>query len=206
MKKFLFLFLIVFIALTAGTSSAEVPYQIGPFILNRPITDCEKYVRMESSLPVRYMEYVHEVEIQRIKGFKSGLIAYSTCEKPRRIVRIKLKYADSSKKFYEKLIKRIEKRYGKSDQYRGDPFNVVVAWKWSFVDKDKNRISMTLQHNSRDEDEKMGNSIKLTLTSKIEEYKKCYEEKLAPASGDPKKTIKPIEITEFPGWELFVPR
>jgi hypothetical protein len=205
MKNYALLFIFVFIALTAGISTAEVPYQIGPFILNHPITDFEKYVRMESTLPVRYMEYVHEVEIKRIKGFKSGLIAYSTCEKPGRVVRIKLKYADSSKKFYENLIKRIEKRYGKRGQYRGDPFQVVLAWKWSFVDKDKNRISLILQHNTRDEDEKMGNSIKLTLTSQLEEYGKCFEEKRA-QSEDPNKPNQEIEIPELPGWDLFVPR
>jgi hypothetical protein len=206
MKKYALFFITVFIALTAGMSSAEVPYQVGPFILNHPITDFEKFVTMESTLPVRYMEYVHEVEIKHIKGFKSGLIAYATCEEAGRIVRIKLKYADSSKKFYENLIKRIEKRYGKSDEYRGDPFQVVVAWKWSFVDKDKNRISLILQHNSRDEDEKMGNSIKLTLTSQIEEYKKCFEEKRARASGEPNKPIREIEIPNLSGWDLFVPR
>jgi hypothetical protein len=206
MKKYVWIFITVFIALTAGMSSAETPNQIGPFILNGPMTDVETFVNMETALPVRYMEFVHEVEIKRIKGFKSGLVAYSTCEKPGRIVRIKLKYADSSKKFYENLIKRIEKRYGKSDEYRGDPFQVVVAWKWSFVDKDKNRISLIVQHNSRDEEEKMGNSIKLTLTSLIEQYKNCYEEKLAETNGEQMETAKEIEIPGLTGWDLFLPR
>ena len=205
MKNYALLFIFVFIALTAGISTAEVPYQIGPFILNHPITDFEKYVRMESTLPVRYMEYVHEVEMKPIKGFKSGLIAYTTCENPGRIVRIKLKYADSSMKFFQTLIKKLEKRYGKSSQYRGDPFQIVVAWKWSFVDKDKNRISLIVQHNTKDEEEKMGNSIKLTLTSRIEEYKKCYEEKLG-RTEDQNNPLQEIEIPELPGWDLFVPR
>jgi len=206
MKRYALFFVTVFIALTAGMSSAETPKQIGPFILNALITDFEKFVSMETALPVRYMEYVHEVEIKRIKGFKSGLVAYTTCEEPGRIVRIKLKYADSTKKFYQNLIKRIEKRYGKSEEYRGDPFHVVVAWKWSFLDKDKNRISLILQHNSRDEDEKMGNSIKLTLTSQIDKYKNCYEEKRTKANGEKNKSVKEIEIPELIGWDLFVPR
>jgi hypothetical protein len=206
MKNYALVLITIFIAFSAGMSSAETPYQVGPFILNAPVADFEKFVSMETALPVRYMEYVHEVEIKHIKGFKSGLIAFSTCEKPGRIVRIKLKYADSTKKFYQNLIKRIEKRYGKSDEYRGDPFKVVIAWKWSFVDQDKNKISLILQHNSRDEDEKMGNSIKLTLTSQIEKYKKCYEEKLAEAHGEKDKTVKEIEIPDLIGWDLFVPR
>jgi hypothetical protein len=206
MKKYAWILVTVFIALAAGMSSAEVPYQLGPFILDRPITDFEKFVSMETALPVRYMEYVYEAEIKPIKGFKSGLIAYTTCDKPGRIVRIKLKYADSSKKFYEDLIKKIEKRYGKSDEYRGDPFHIVIAWKWSFVDKGNNRISMILQHNTRDEEEKMGNSIKLTLTSNLEEYRSCYEKKLAQTHGEQQGTPKEIEIPGLSGWDLFVPR
>ena len=123
---------------------------------------------METSLPIRHMESTREVEIKPIKGFKNGLIAYSTCAAPNRIVRIKLKYSDSSKTFYEKLKKHIDARFGKCDEYRGDPFHIVVAWKWSFIDKDNNKISLILQHNTRDEEEKMGNSIKLTMTNLLE--------------------------------------
>jgi hypothetical protein len=206
MKKYALIFLMYILVFHVGESSAEVPYQVGPFVLNHPITEFEKFVSMETDLPVRYMEYVHEAEIKPIKGFKSGLIAYTTCEKPGRLVRIKLKYADDSRKFYDNLMKRVESRFGKSDEYRGDPFHIVIAWKWSFVDKDKNRISLTLQHNTRDEEEKMGNSIKLTLASQIEEYKSCFEEKLEQTRGEQSGTPREIEIPGLSGWDLFVPR
>ena len=100
------------------------------------------------------MENIEEVEIKPITGIKSGLIAYATCTAPGHIVRIKLKYKDASKKFYESLLKRIKKKFGDPDEYRGDPFQVLIGWKWSFVDKDGRRISMTLQHNSMDTEEK----------------------------------------------------
>jgi hypothetical protein len=206
MKKFAWIFATAFIALSARMTSAEVPYQVGPFVLNHPITEFEKFVSMETALPVRYMEYLHEAEIKPIKGFKSGLVAYTTCETPGRLVRIKLKYADSSRKFYDSLIKRVESRFGKSEEYRGDPFHIVIAWKWSFVDKDKNRISLTLQHNTRDEEEKMGNTIKLTLTSHMEQFKSCYEKKLAQTRGEQSGAPQEIEIPGLAGWDLFVPR
>ena len=206
MKKYSWILLIVCLVLSAGRSSAEVPYQVGPFALNRPVGDFEKFIRFETALPVRYMEYVHEAEIKPIKGFKSGLIAYSTCEEPGRIIRIKLKYADSSKKFFETLLKRIESRFGKSTEYRGDPFHIVIAWKWSFVDGENNRISMTLQHNTRDEEEKIGNSIKLSLTSHVEEYSGCYEKKLAETRGVQQAPPREIEIPGLTGWDLFVPQ
>jgi len=206
MRPHMRMFLVGCFVLSAVTAWAEMPNQIGPFGLGRPIDECEKYVDMETALPVRYMEYVQEAEIRPLKGFKSGLIAFVTCEKPEKIVRIKLKYEDNSKKFYDNLIKKIEKKYGKSDEYRGDPFHVVVAWKWSFVDKDKNRISLIVQHNTRDEDEKMGNSIKLTLTSDLEQYQSCYEKKVAGKDRNAHGAVKEIVIPGMTGWDLFVPR
>jgi hypothetical protein len=206
MKKVAFLLIFVFSVLSAAASSAQMPHQIGPFVLNQPISNFEKFVDMFSSMPVRYMEYVKEVEIKPIKGFKSGLIAYGACEKPSRIVRIKLKYTDDSQQFFDNLIKRIEQRYGKRDEYRGDPFRVVVAWKWSFVDPDGNKISLIVQHNTQDEEEKMGNSIKMTLTSKLEEYQRCYEEKRAQMKEGPDQPQEKLEVPGLEGWELFLPR
>ena len=86
---------------SAGMCFGDTPHQVGPFVLNRNISDFNEYVRMETALPIRHMENIKEVELRPIKGFKSGLIAYASCSAPGRIVRIKLKYADSSKIFYE---------------------------------------------------------------------------------------------------------
>ena len=63
---------------------------------------------METALPVRYYESFQEVEIKPVEGFKSGLIGYGTCQKPGLIVRIKLKYEDSSKSFFKKLLELIQ--------------------------------------------------------------------------------------------------
>ena len=160
-------------------------HQLGPFILGHDIAEFAEFVQMDTSLPIRHMESIQEVETKPIKGFKSGLIAYCTCAAPNSVVRIKLKYSDSSKSFYHKLKKRIEKRFGKCDEYRGDPFHIVIGWKWSFMDKDNNKISLILQHNIKDEEEKMGNSIKLTMTNLLESDWECSKEKkqMEKASG-----------------------
>ena len=159
---------------------------------------------MDTSLPIRYHESLWEVEIKPIEGFKSGLIAYSTCAAPNRVVRIKLKYSDNSKTFYKKLKKRIENRFGKSDDYRGDPFHIVIGWKWSFVDADNNTITLLLQHNTRDEEEKMGNSIKFTMSNLLKSDWECHRKKAhaEPTAGN---VSKPQEL-EQTGWDLFVPR
>ena len=207
MKKILILAACAALLGIAGTGLAdEVPSQVAVFKLSGNIADVRDYVIMETALPIRHMENIEEVEIKPLEGFKSGLIAYATCTAPGHIVRIKLKYKDSSKKFYEGLLKRIKKKFGDPSEYRGDPFHILIGWKWSFVNKDGGRISMTLQHNSMDTEEKMGNAIKLTMTSLIEEDKRCYEVK---ALDQREKLRQQNRITmepELSGWNLFVPR
>ena len=185
---------------------SEAPGQVGGFVLNQNIKAFEDRVIMNTALPVRYAENIEEVEIKFTQGFKSGLIAYGTCEKPGHIVRIKLKYADSSKRFYKDLLKKFKKRFGEPDEYRGDPFKIVDAWKWSFVNKQNQKISLTLQHNAMDEQKKMGNAVKLANTTLIEEDNLCYKHKQLDFRERLRqrewKAVKPQDS----GWELFLPR
>ena len=207
MKKRMGIAVVVLFLLVPGMTLAGAPNQVGGFVLDQDIKKFEDRVIMDTMLPVRYSENIHEVEIKFTRGFKSGLIAYGTCDQPGHIVRIKLKYADSSKKFYKDLLKRFKKRFGEPDEYRGDPFKIVDAWKWSFVDEQKNhRISLILQHNTKDEQEKMGNSVKLTNTTLMEKDLLCYKNKqLDYRERLRQREWKAVE-PETSGWELFVPR
>jgi hypothetical protein len=207
MKKQLFILTVLAFLWITGTCLADdAPHQVAVFKLNGNIADVKDYVIMETALPIRYMENIEEVEIKPIEGLKSGLIAYATCAMPGQIARIKLKYKDASKKFYENLLKRIKNKYGEPNEYRGDPFHILISWKWSFVDKDGNRISMTLQHNSMDTEEKVGNAIKLTLTSLIEEDERCYKIKALDQRQKLRQREWKIMTPELTGWSLFVPR
>jgi hypothetical protein len=190
----------------AGSAFAEAPHQVGGFVLDQDIKKFEDRVIMDTALPVRYAENIEEVEIKFTQGFKSGLIAYGTCDQPGHIVRIKLKYADSGKKFYQNLLKQFKKRFGEPDEYRGDAFKIVDAWKWSFVNQQNHKISLILQHNARDEQEKIGNSVKLTNTTLMEKDLLCYKNKQLDYRERLRqrewKAVKPEES----GWELFLPR
>jgi hypothetical protein len=206
MRKKMIVGMAVLLLLVPGVTLAEAPQQVGGFVLNQNIKKFEDRVIMDTALPVRYAENIEEVEIKFTQGFKSGLISYGTCARSGNIFRIKLKYADSSKKFYKNLLKRFKKRFGEPDEYRGDPFKIVDAWKWSFVDQQNHRISLILQHNTKDQQEKKGNSVKLTNTTLIEEDLLCYRnrqldyrERLRQREW---KAVKP----ETSGWELFLPR
>jgi hypothetical protein len=206
MKKTTTLAFILAILSSPGFCLAEVPHRVGPFVLNQNIADFKDDVIMETALPIRYMEDIEEVEIKPIEGFKSGLIAYATCAAPGHIVRIKLKYADSSKKFFDELLQRTKERFGEPDEYVGDPFHVLIAWKWSFVDKDGRDISLILQHNTLDEEEKIGNAVKLTLNSLIEKDRACYRQKNLDLQERLRQRKWKVIVPKEKGWNLFVPQ
>jgi hypothetical protein len=190
----------------AAVGEGTVPLAVGPFSLGQDIAEREAALRMESVLPLRYQEYLNEVEIVPPKGLKSGLIAYGLCAQPGKIVRIKLKYRDSSREFYDALLKRVKQRFGQPSEYNGDPFHIVISWKWSFVDAAGQRISLNLAHNTRDVEEKFGNTVKLTMISAIEQERACYL-KQNPAvrkrEADQKLLLKKMTPQD---WDRLVPR
>jgi hypothetical protein len=207
MKKQLFIFTaLLFLNATGICFAADAPQQVTVFKLNSNIADVKDYVIMETALPIRHMENIEEVEIKPIKGIKSGLIAYATCTAPGHIVRIKLKYEDSSKKFFENLLKRTKNKFGEPDDYRGDPFHILIAWKWSFTDKEGNRISLTLQHNAQDADAKRGNAVKLTMSNLIDEDRRCYKQKALDHRERMRQRDWKAMDPEMTGWDLYVPR
>lgn len=206
MKRKSFLVVLLACLVFPAGATAQSPGQVGGFVLGKDIADYAADVNMSTALPIRYSEYMKEVEIKNVAGYKSGLIGYGTCSDPGKILRIKLKYADASKKFYEKLLKRFEKRFGEPSDWRGDPFHVVLAWKWSFKDPAGNRISLTLQHNTRDTEEKMGNAVKLTMTSQIEKERMCFKKEYPDFRPKRKKSGDAGKKMGENDWERFVPR
>jgi hypothetical protein len=205
-KRLLLLVILALLWITSTGLAGDAPHQIGPFVLNHNIAEFKDYVIMETALPIRHLENIEEVETKPIEGFKSGLIAYATCTAPGHIVRIKLKYTDTTKKFYEQVLKKIKKRFGDPIEYRGDPFHIVVGWKWSFVDDNNQRISLNLQHNRGDQDEKQGNSIKITMTSLIEKDKLCYKEKELNHREKLRHRNWEVMVPPLKDWDRFVPR
>jgi len=161
---------------------------------------------MDTALPIRYREYLHEVEVINLDGYKSGLVAFGNCADLGRIIRIKLKYAYNDKKFFNELLQRFKKRFGEPDEWRGDPFQAIIAWKWSFNDEQNNKISMILQH-SMDEEEKYGNSLKLTNMTLMEKERLCYEKKnpYRPARGK-KKLVHQKRRSKEEDYQRFIPQ
>ncbi len=205
-KKLIVASALAFLWIAGVCQAGQVPHAVGGFVLNRDIAEFKDFVIMETALPIRHMENIEVVETQPIAGIKSGLIAFATCAAPGHIVRIKLKYTDASKKFFEKLLKRIKNKYGEPDEYRGDAFHILIAWKWSFVDNDGQRISLSLQHNSMDSEEKKGNAIKLTMTSLIEKDRQCYLKKALDRREILRQREWKVVNPGLSSWDLYVPR
>jgi hypothetical protein len=195
------------VILTAVAAAAgEAPLSVGGFTLGRSIEAVADRVIMETALPVRYMENLQEVEIQATEGLKSGLIAFGTCRKPNAIVRIKLKYADGSREFFEELLRRFKKKFGEPAEYQGDPFGVFISWKWSFSDPSEKRISLILQHNEQDEEEKIGNAVKLTLHNRLEDDARCHKENRADGREKLRQRRAPAGGSGTAAWDMFVPK
>lgn len=185
--------------------AAEVPHGLAGFTLGDKMSAQMDDIEHETVLPVRYLESLKEIEIKDIRGYKTGLVYYTTCTTPSRIVKIKFKYADDSKPFYDALLKRFKERFGEPDEYRGDPFHIVIAWKWAFMDENNNDISLILQHNTLDEEEKKGNSIKMTMWNLLKNELRCFEEKNPQTKGS-KNADFDYNKSEGVNWEHFIPR
>lgn len=189
-----------------ANAAVEAPHELGGFRLEANVSQLKDRLRMDSAVTVRDMAYLTEVDVVAPAGFKSGQVVYGNCLDPGRIVRISLKYDDPSKEFFEKLLTRYKEKFGKPVEWRGDPFHVLVAWKWSFVDQNNNRISMILQHYSGDEDVfKNGNSVKLTMFGLIDQERECHLKK-QPAAAQPKSTAKSPGSEPVKDFEDYIPR
>jgi hypothetical protein len=188
---------LIIIALLSFSSVAahDTPTEIGGFKLGEFITD---YPQIE------YSDYLKEVVINDWHGFRKGIISYGTCAYPGQIVKIRMKYQNSSKDFYDELLKKLRSRYGKPDEWKGDSFGVLYVWKWRFVDKDNRRVNLILQHNLGDDNENIGNMVKLSFPEIEEEERFCvidFFEKNKTA--EEKETIKQ---RMKPDWDYMLPR
>ena len=199
------IFLPVVLLFPNYASADKAPSTIAGITLGDQISRFVDLVQMDSSIVLRDRQYLREVRIRDIDGYKSGTVDIGTCSKPGQIVRIKLKYEYEDKNFFDQLLERFKKNFGEPDEWRGDPFHVIIAWKWSFRNEKGNSVSLTLQH-SRDEEYKWGNSVKLTNTTLMEQEQLCYEKKNHETAGseETKPTLKESELSEK-DYQRFIP-
>jgi hypothetical protein len=189
----------------ATTHAGDAPHTVAGFTLGQDVATISSRLLMDTALPLRYQEYLQEVEIAPLPGFKSGLITYGICLQPSRIERIKLKYDDDSRAFYDALLARVERRFGKPTAYEGDPFHVVIDWKWSFSDADGNTITLHVSHNNRDTEEKFGNAVKLTWVNALDQERQCYLDKQPQEERDAAGASRSVGSMSEQDWANLIP-
>lgn len=191
----IFYFVLAFLLVPVLASAVDTPIEIGGFKLGADITD---YPEIESS------NYLREVVINDWYGFRKGIIAYGTCAYPGQIVKIRLKYEDKSKKFYDELLSRFKKKYGKPTEWKGDAFGILYVWKWRFIDQHNRRVNLILQHNLQNDDETIGNEVKLSYPERLEEERLCFIEFCDENKTEEQKAL--IKERMKADWEYMIPR
>ena len=189
------LLLLHFIFLPIITLAKDVPIEVGGFVLGSNVTDYPD---------IEYSNYLKEVVIYDWHGFDKGIISYGICDSPGEIVKIKLKYQDSSKKFFQQLLKRYKKKYGKPDEWKGDSFGILHVWKWRFTDKDNRRVNLILQHNTKDPNENNGNMVKLYLPDQLVKEQKCFTEQCS--SNVENRDKEHLEMRKKSDWKYLIPQ
>lgn len=187
------------------------PREIAGYRLGTHISAYGNRITVDDSYFVRLRPYLREASVSVPEGFASGYVIYGTCDAPGTIVRIKVKYEDDSRDFFDRLLDTIKKEYGAPAQYVGDPFQAYVAWRWSFEISKDERITMILSHyDGDDEEHTQGNAIKLTLQTHVVRESQCYEAQREEARRRERRTStsrRALELTkDAEAWRRYVPR
>lgn len=194
----------VLVLLAIPVSAFQAPREIGGIVLGGPVAECKDKLILETTVALRNLYTAKQVEFVPGNGFAKGSLWYSTCAGTPKVIRIKLKYDDSSKRFFQALLKKYIQRFG-DPEWKGDPFHMVTAWKWKFTDNKGQSIRMILQHNVKNPDETIGNSVKLTLWDLYEKEKECFQKqqkRLVRKKQQKKQQGPSVE----PDWHLLLPR
>ena len=170
--------LLLWLFLATSVQAEVFPTSLGGIVLGDDISSIRDICRPHTDIPLAQERHLMEVQLvpHHAPGIRGGTVAYASCAEAGRIVRIKLKFDNDSREFFENLLRRYRQRFGKPLEWRGDPFQTVVSWKWSFQDASGEQVNLELTH-SRDEDYKTGNFVKMTLRSLWVRENACQEAK-----------------------------
>ncbi len=189
--------LFFFLAMPAFVKAAEVPMSLAGIRLGDDISTAHHCCKLSTDIPLAEERHLNEIHLQSqfVAGIKAGVVAYANCGQKGRIVRIKLKFDDPSRTFFDDLLRRYEKEFGKPKEWRGDPFQSIISWKWSFKDDTGKQVNLELTH-SKDEDYKMGNFVKLSLRSLYEEEALCLK-RSQESSGTGDSSPTPRDMLDY---------
>jgi len=192
----LFLTLAIVAVLATGQplSATTVPSGVGGFSLGSNI---ESYPDLVDT------NYLQETVVTDWRGFRKGVLSYGTCKYHKQILKIQMKYEDSSKDFYEVLLKKFKAKFGPPDEWKGDSFGILRIWKWYFTDNQNRSVSLVLHHNLRNPNETVGNMVKISFPKLLEEERLCFNKKCEELRSD--SDLARIEEIKKPDWQFMIP-
>ncbi|NNK97260.1 MAG: hypothetical protein HKP41_23140 [Desulfobacterales bacterium] len=189
----LFSALMLFFPIEAPADQA--PLEIAGFRLGEDITEYND---------IEYTNFLKEVVVTDWHGFRKGIISYGVCAYPGKIVKIRMKYEDGSRDFFDTLLNKYKQKFGKPHEYEGDAFGILRIWKWRFLDKNQNLVTTSLQHNPQDETENIGNIVKLSYPEREEEERLCFVQQCEENRTAVDK--QRLEEQKETNWDFLIPR
>jgi hypothetical protein len=180
-----FVFVVFFLMMPAALQAHDIPRSLAGITLGADVTTVHHRCRLSTDIPLAEERHLNEIDLmpQFVPGIRSGTVAYANCRQKGAVVRIKIKYDNPSRAFFNDLLGRYIKSWGKPEKWRGNPFQTVISWKWSFKNANGERVNLELTH-SEDEDYKIGNFVKLTSRSLWEEEAACYKATAGPSEEE----------------------
>jgi len=194
-RLLLIFFSVLMLFFPIETPAEHAPLEIAGFRLGEDITEYSD---------IEYTNFLKEVVVTDWHGFRKGIISYGICAFPGKIVKIRMKYEDGSRVFFDTLLKKYKQKFGKPDEYEGDAFGILRIWKWRFLDKNQNLVTMSLQHNPQDETENIGNIVKLSYPEREEEERLCFVQQCEEnRTAEDKQRLEEHKDTN---WDFLIPR
>lgn len=164
------------ILLSAPCLAAEtLPLTLSGFTLGKDIALYRSYCDTGQELALSDSPFLSEMNLRpdAVPGVRGGSLTYGNCLGDRKLLRVKLKFHDTSQKLFNALLKKYTKQFGEPDNYQGDTFKNVIAWQWNFS-RGEEAVSLLLMW-SRDKEMRPGVSIKMTLESLLDAEYACYK-------------------------------
>ncbi len=193
--KWMVIFSIVCTAFPLFAETEKVPHEIAGIALGSDVNNYPDIIQNDA---------LKEVVVTDWHGFRKGFISYGTCKNINQILKMDMKYEEKTEEFYQILLRKFREQFGEPDTWSGDSFGVMKVWKWQFIDKEKNQVSLALQHNGKNSNETIGNVVRLSYPAKIEEERLCFLE-VCQQNNMKAGAERRAEMKKF-DWSHLVPR
>lgn len=197
------LFLLIFTAssLAAEPRVGPAPVSVAGFRLGDDISRYQTICDIEQGRAIPDTPFLNEACLhpQALNGVRGGSLIYGSCANPGKVMGIKIKFAEMSKRLFKNLLGRYTKRFGDPTAYKGDPQRNAVAWEWDISGSEGRHVKVLLMY-STDPATRPGVSIQMTDHSLLDLEFTCYRKNVLGSC----QTVK--ENGVLGDLELFVPR